>query len=156
MARSADQRARQPSSDLHEAEGIPKGTQRCSQYDQPREGHGVGSVAPFYGTSGLVLTERKGYLRAGQVLQRMDENDKAQGIYEYGLKNVSVGDSKVSHSAFLSSYLQQLISLKQLLRGVLEDLRAKCAPAKAMDVLMELPVELIEMILSYLSFRNIV
>ncbi|MCJ1327396.1 hypothetical protein MMC10_004065 [Thelotrema lepadinum] len=78
-----------------------------------------------------------GYLRAGQVLQRMDENDKAQGIYEYGLKNVSVGDSK-------------------LLRGVLEDLRAKCAPAKAMDVLMELPVELIEMILSYLSFRNIV
>ena len=67
----------------------------------------------------------------------MDKDGTAQELYEYGLKHVSIEDSK-------------------LLRGMLEDLRMKRAAPKAMDILMMLPLELTQLILSYLSFRNIV
>ena len=44
----------------------------------------------------------------------------------------------------------------QLLRASLDSLRPKCTPSRAKDILMLLPVELSEMVLSYLSFRDIV
>ena len=42
----------------------------------------------------------QGYLRTGNILQKMDKLDAAIGIYKYGIKNVSVADEnfKVSTS----------------------------------------------------------
>ncbi|KAI4155320.1 MAG: hypothetical protein LQ340_001058 [Diploschistes diacapsis] len=82
-------------------------------------------------------TQVSGYLRAGQILQKWGQSDKARNIYVLGLKHVGPEDSK-------------------LLREMIEDLRQKSSSSKAMDILMSLPLELCQMILSYLTFRELV
>ncbi|KAF2033018.1 hypothetical protein EK21DRAFT_98580 [Setomelanomma holmii] len=72
----------------------------------------------------------KGYLRTASVLEKMEKWGTALGIYKYGMKNI----------------LQQLH----------DKMTRKLSPAKSVDPLTVLPVELAEMVLEYLSFRQIV
>ena len=95
----------------------------------------------------------KGYLRAGQILKKMSRYDTALDMYEYGLKHVSVEDARVSDLLLLLS-IRSLIW--QLLRDNLDSLRQEFSPPKTKDIVMLLPLELTQEILSYLSFRNIV
>ncbi|KAH7086214.1 hypothetical protein FB567DRAFT_560978 [Paraphoma chrysanthemicola] len=81
----------------------------------------------------------KGYLRTASVLEKLEKLDTALGIYKYGMKNVPVGDKNFK-------ILQQLH----------DKTTRKLSPAKSVDPLTVLPVELAEMVLEYLSFKNIV
>ncbi|KAL8850609.1 MAG: hypothetical protein Q9221_004479 [Calogaya cf. arnoldii] len=84
-------------------------------------------------------TDCAGYLRTGKILQLLDKDGVALDIYKYGLR-------KVSQSA--SQY--------QLLRDMHDSLDLKCGPRKATDPLTVLPVEIAQMIMSFLDFKNIV
>ncbi|KAF2839404.1 hypothetical protein M501DRAFT_1057677 [Patellaria atrata CBS 101060] len=81
----------------------------------------------------------RGYLRAGKVLQKMEKFETALKVYEYGLRKVSTANTDY-----------------QLLRGVQDKLTKQLSPPKAVDPLNALPAELVDMVLSYLSFKNIV
>ncbi|KAF2662489.1 hypothetical protein K491DRAFT_617280 [Lophiostoma macrostomum CBS 122681] len=81
----------------------------------------------------------KGYLRTASILQKVDRSEKALDIYKYGMKNVPVGDD-----AF--KFLQQLH----------DKLTRQLSPSRAVDPLTVFPVELVEMIMGYLTFRNVV
>ncbi|PVI06682.1 hypothetical protein DM02DRAFT_514060 [Periconia macrospinosa] len=81
----------------------------------------------------------RGYLRTGSVLQKMNKLDTALGIYKYGMNNVR-GDN--------NAY--------QFLQKAHDNLTRKLSPPKSVDPFTVLPVELVELILAYLPFRNIV
>jgi F-box/TPR repeat protein Pof3 len=81
----------------------------------------------------------KGYLRTASALQKMDKLDTALSIYKYGMKNVPVSNKDFP-------LLQQLHN--KLTRTV--------SPPKAIDPFAVLPVELVEMVIGYLSFKNMV
>ncbi|MCJ1362374.1 hypothetical protein MMC16_001477 [Acarospora aff. strigata] len=80
-----------------------------------------------------------GYLRTGQILQLMNKADLAHEIYKYGLRNIP-SDSP-DH---------------RLLQGMSEKLAQNRAPAKAVDFMLMLPVEIAEMIVKYLPTNNLV
>ena len=96
----------------------------------------------------------------------MDKLDAAIGIYKYGIKNVSVADEnfKVSTSNVewqrastrLDISQRAKLRLIQLLQGIHDKLTRQLSPPKAIDPFVILPIELVEMIISYLTFRNIV
>ncbi|KAL8675203.1 MAG: hypothetical protein Q9168_000456 [Polycauliona sp. 1 TL-2023] len=71
-----------------------------------------------------------GYLRTGKILQLLDKDIVALGIYKHGLR--------------------------KLLRELHDALNQKCGPCKARDPLTVLPTEIAQMIMSYLDFRHIV
>ncbi|KAF2166506.1 hypothetical protein M409DRAFT_66547 [Zasmidium cellare ATCC 36951] len=78
-----------------------------------------------------------GYLRAGQVLLKMEKESTALEIYAYGLKSikhVGVGFEK--------------------LKKAHDDLQQQLAPQKSIDPLSVLPRELAIFILEYLNFRQ--
>lgn len=77
-----------------------------------------------------------GYLRAGKVLQLMSKTDIALSIYKHGISK------KVKNA--------------DLLQKMHDKLLLSLAPAKAADPFAQLPIEIVEMILSYLNFRQIV
>ncbi|KAJ4357615.1 uncharacterized protein N0V89_002191 [Didymosphaeria variabile] len=79
----------------------------------------------------------KGYLRTASALQRMGKLDTALNIYKYGMKNVPVEDKDF-----------------QLLQQLHNKLTRKLSPPKAIDPFTILPVELVEMVIGYLSFKN--
>ncbi|KAF2127997.1 hypothetical protein P153DRAFT_423965 [Dothidotthia symphoricarpi CBS 119687] len=81
----------------------------------------------------------KGYLRTASVLEKMDKPDTALGIYKYGMKNIAIGDKNF-----------------KLLQQLHDKLTRKLSPPMAIDPFTILPVELVEMILAYLPFRNVV
>lgn len=83
--------------------------------------------------------EVKGYLRTASVLEKMDKPETALGIYKYGMKNVPVDDQNF-----------------KLLQQLHDRLTRKLSPATAVDPFTVMPVELIEMVLEYLSFRHMV
>ncbi|CAO2658018.1 Nn.00g072780.m01.CDS01 [Neocucurbitaria sp. VM-36] len=83
--------------------------------------------------------EVKGYLRTASVLEKMEKPETALGIYRYGMKNVPVNDKNF-----------------KLLQQLHDKLARKLSPATAIDPFTLLPVELAEMVLEYLSFRNMV
>ncbi|TKA59758.1 hypothetical protein B0A49_09397, partial [Cryomyces minteri] len=80
-----------------------------------------------------------GYLRTGKILRMMDKPDVALGIYQYGLRKVSPRDRNI-----------------KLLRGMHDKLIRQLSPSKSVDPFVTLPVELIEMIMSYLRFHEMV
>lgn len=84
-------------------------------------------------------TDVRGYLRTASVLVKMGKGETALGIYAYGMKNVGSG-----HKDF------------QLLQQLHDRLTRKLSPPQAIDPLTILPVELVEMIIGYLSFNNMV
>ncbi|KAF2233827.1 hypothetical protein EV356DRAFT_533366 [Viridothelium virens] len=81
-----------------------------------------------------------GYLRAGRVLQKMDDPEMALKIYSYGLGKVSISNS--------DDY--------KLLSSVHGKLSRQLSPPKAHDPFTLLPVEVAEMILHHLRFEQIV
>ncbi|KAI8933590.1 hypothetical protein NX059_009320 [Plenodomus lindquistii] len=83
--------------------------------------------------------EVKGYLRTASVLEKMGKAEVALGIYKHGMKNVPVGDDNF-----------------KLLQQLHNKLTCKLSPATAVDPFTVMPVELVEMILEYLSFRHMV
>lgn len=77
-----------------------------------------------------------GYLRAGRLLQKAGKHDIALGIYKRAIK------LKVTN-------VEVLVKLHdRLLRST--------APPTAADPFAQLPIELVEMILAHLSFRQVV
>ncbi|KAK6522548.1 hypothetical protein TWF281_001989 [Arthrobotrys megalospora] len=87
----------------------------------------------------------KGYLRAGKVLHRLDKADLAIDIYKLGIKHAEPSDP-------------QLPRLKDILEKALEkqNKAMKAAAKKIYDPMLVLPLELLEMVLNYLPFQNIV
>lgn len=81
----------------------------------------------------------KGYLRAGKILQLLENSNAALAIYQLGLRKVPANDPN-----------------KTLLKGLSNRLVKQCAPAKAIDPFRVLPIEIVDMILSYVSFSAIV
>ena len=69
----------------------------------------------------------------------MQKNDMALEIYKYGMRNVPVGDEDF-----------------KLLRGMYDKLATKCSPPKAVDPLILLPPELVELVFQYLNLQNLV
>ena len=109
--------------------------------------------ASIYGTLGkfkealqdaehIIRTEKTlatGYLRAGQMLQKLHKDEKALQICRLGLRNVSPQSTGVKR-----------------LHGMCEKLTAKTAALRKVDPLLKLPLELSGTVLSYLSFRELV
>ncbi|CAI6339626.1 unnamed protein product [Periconia digitata] len=93
------------------------------------------------GREAIRLNKRdvRGYLRTASALQKLNRMDAALGIYKYGMKNVPA-----SHQDY--KFLQKMH----------DNLTRKLSPPKAIDPFTILPVELVELILAYLPFRNIV
>ncbi|KAK6340429.1 hypothetical protein TWF730_002186 [Orbilia blumenaviensis] len=87
----------------------------------------------------------KGYLRAGKVLHRLDKADLAIEIYKLGIKHAEPSDP-------------QLPRLKEILEKAVEkqNRAMKAAAKKIYDPMQVLPLELLEMVLGYIPFQNIV
>ncbi|KAF2681143.1 hypothetical protein K458DRAFT_344425 [Lentithecium fluviatile CBS 122367] len=81
----------------------------------------------------------KGYLRTGSALQKLNKPETAVSIYKYGMKNVPVDNKNF-----------------QLLQQLHDKLTRQLAPPTAIDPFTVLPMELVEMILGYLPFKNVV
>ncbi|KAF3160350.1 hypothetical protein TWF788_003184 [Orbilia oligospora] len=87
----------------------------------------------------------KGYLRAGKVLHRLDKADLAIEVYKLGIKHAEPSDP-------------QLPRLKEILEKAQEKHNKvmRAAAKKVYDPMQVLPLELLEMVLGYLPFQNIV
>ncbi|KAF3315688.1 hypothetical protein TWF173_003258 [Orbilia oligospora] len=94
---------------------------------------------------GQEKTNPKGYLRAGKVLHRLDKADLAIEVYKLGIKHAEPSDP-------------QLPRLKEILEKAQEKHNKvmRAAAKKVYDPMQVLPLELLEMVLSYLPFQNIV
>ncbi|GAB7351761.1 hypothetical protein MBLNU459_g2339t2 [Dothideomycetes sp. NU459] len=77
-----------------------------------------------------------GYLRAGRLLQKMEKPEVALNIYKHGIKK-NARDS-------------------ELLQKMHDKLNRTLSPPSAADPFARLPIELVEMIIAHLSFRQIV
>jgi F-box/TPR repeat protein Pof3 len=102
----------------------------------------------------------RGYLRTTSVLEKSGKPEIALGIYKYGMKHVPVDDKNFKVSArqsrtFGTSWKVH-IDATQLLQQLHDKLTRKLSPAKAIDPLTILPVEIAEMILEYLAFQNMI
>lgn len=75
-----------------------------------------------------------GYLRAGSLLHKADKNDIALGIYKHGIKK------KCRNVELLVKMHDRLLRSN--------------APPTAADPFAQLPIEIVEMILAQLSFRQ--
>jgi len=87
----------------------------------------------------LQRREVRGYLRTGKILQKLQKPDVALGIYQYGIRNVPASSENYD-----------------LLQKMHDKLTRQLSPPKSVDPFVVLPVELIEMIISYLSFCDAV
>lgn len=83
----------------------------------------------------------RGYLRAGQILRKMgtEKLETAHEIYNLGLKNVSASDPNI-----------------KLLQQLRDKLTRVLSPPKSLDPFSVFPVEVAEMVLSYLDFHHLV
>ncbi|KAH7138405.1 F-box/TPR repeat-containing protein pof3 [Dendryphion nanum] len=84
-------------------------------------------------------TDVKGYLRTADILQKIGKPEKALDIYQYGKKNVTS-----TNKHFM------------LLQQLHDQLTRKLSPPTAVDPFVVLPAELIDMVISYLNFKNMV
>ena len=83
--------------------------------------------------------EVTGYLRAGQILQKMGKDATALGIYQYGLRNVPVNAPNAS-----------------FLCGMHQKLTTKCTPPRHVDPFAILPLELAVLVAGFLPFKHLV
>lgn len=81
----------------------------------------------------------RGYLRTASALQKMDKLDTALNIYKYGMKNVPVDNKDF-----------------RILQRLHDKLIRTLSPPQAIDPFTVLPVELVEMVIGYLSFKNMI
>ena len=80
-----------------------------------------------------------GYLRAGKILQLLEKPDTALDIYQLGLRRALPSDPNT-----------------KLLQGIRDKLAKQCAPPKAVDPFQVLPIEIVEIIISHLRFKDTV
>ena len=80
-----------------------------------------------------------GYLRWGSILQFWKKPEKALEVYQLGLRRVAPDDANT-----------------MLLQGFSDRLSRQCAPTKARDPFQVLPIEIVDMIISFMSFSQIV
>ena len=80
-----------------------------------------------------------GYLRTGQILQLMGNIDTALDIYQLGLRNVPTSDVQAT-----------------IMQNLRDNLTRRCSPPKAVDPMASLPIEIVELIIGELTFRQIV
>lgn len=80
-----------------------------------------------------------GYLRTGQILQKMSNVEKALRIYQYGIHKVPVGASEAGH-----------------LSSMYDKLAARCASNRRIDPLAILPLDLVLLVLGQLEFHQLV
>ena len=80
-----------------------------------------------------------GYLRTGKVLQLMEKPGVAFNIYQLGLRRVPLTDPNA-----------------RLLKGLCDRLIRAGAPTKAVDPFKALPIEIVNMIISFMTFRQTV
>ena len=78
-------------------------------------------------------------VRTGKILQKMEKAESALQIYQLGLRTVPAGHKDFS-----------------LLRGATDKLSRQLSPPKSVDPFLVLPAELVEMILGYLAFHELV
>ena len=100
--------------------------------------------------------EVKGYLRTASVLERMEKPDTALGIYKYGMKHVPVSDKNFKVGKWVDAYCEKWLISSQLLQQLHDKLTRTLSPPTSIDPFTILPVELAEMVLTYLSFRHMV
>ncbi|KAF2017552.1 RNI-like protein [Aaosphaeria arxii CBS 175.79] len=81
----------------------------------------------------------RGYLRTASLLEKTEKFDTALNIYAYGKKNVPTTDKNY-----------------KLLQQLHDKLTRKISPPTSVDPFTILPPELIDMVLDYLGFRNMV
>lgn len=77
-----------------------------------------------------------GYLRAGRILQSMNKLELASGIYQHGIR--------------------KKVQKVELLQALDAKLQQKLVPPRAADPMSRLPLEMVEMIFGYMSFRQVV
>ncbi|KAI9835418.1 MAG: hypothetical protein M1819_002336 [Sarea resinae] len=80
-----------------------------------------------------------GYLRVGKILLNMEKPEVALNVYQYGLRNVPSDDPHY-----------------ELLRAMERKVASRLKPKNAKDPLSMLPLELAELIMKELDFKNIV
>ncbi|MCJ1234631.1 hypothetical protein MMC14_002592 [Varicellaria rhodocarpa] len=112
-------------------------------YDNRAAAHiKMGNLSAALGDGKVMIQMAKksatGYLRTSQVLQLMDKEEMALGIYKYGLLNVLTDDANF-----------------KLVRDMYDKLNMKLIPPSRVDPLRVLPVELVEMVISYLNFHHL-
>ena len=86
----------------------------------------------------LAQEDPTGYLRAGQILLKMDKRDPALDIYNHGMKHVKHEGKRY-----------------ELLKNAHAELLAKIAPPKSCDPMTKLPREMAEHVLKGLSFQQL-
>jgi F-box/TPR repeat protein Pof3 len=102
--------------------------------------------AAFTDTKAMIRLDRtdaRGYIRASRVKRLQDENSAAIRYLEHGLQKVSPSDPNFS---LLNS------DLKAIRQRIAETL----VTSKAQDPMTALPLEVAEMVLSYIAYRQIV
>jgi F-box/TPR repeat protein Pof3 len=99
----------------------------------------------------------QGYLRTGSVLEKTGKLETAVGIYKYGMKNVPITDPNFKVCLRFKSLGSEIQAhCVQVLQQLHDRITRKLSPAKAVDPFTVLPVELVEMVLGYLSFKTMV
>lgn len=88
----------------------------------------------------------------------MGQHEVALDIYEMGTRKVPSSDSNIMVSSHSCLHVDGFCAewCLQSLRGQHDKLTRQLAPAKAIDPLQMLPLEIAEMTIKYLEFRHIV
>lgn len=88
----------------------------------------------------------------------MGQHEVALDLYEMGTRKVPSSDSNIMVSSHSCLRVDGFCADKclQSLRGQHDKLTRQLAPAKAIDPLQMLPLELVKMTINYLEFRHIV
>lgn len=98
----------------------------------------------------------KGYLRTASALQKMEKLETALGIYKYGMRNVPAHQRDFK-ACNLNLDRKNITDFDpKLLQQLHDQLTRRLSPPTAIDPLTILPVELVEMIIGYLPFRETV
>ncbi|EHY56290.1 hypothetical protein ABEF92_007367 [Exophiala dermatitidis] len=86
-------------------------------------------------------TDGRGYIRCGQIERRLGNRSAAQKFYEHGLKQVS-------------AFHQYTQLIARELAAVKDELRTMTLLANAKDPMTTLPLEIVNIILGYLPYRQ--
>ncbi|KAK9238194.1 hypothetical protein V1525DRAFT_342213 [Lipomyces kononenkoae] len=103
-------------------------------------------------------TNAKGYLRAGKIHQLMGNDLKARNVYQEGLKNIDSNDKLYGVMKQMLGTVSLRLSREQRRRAATSDpndVQQPRNPRQPRDV-MQLPVEIIEKILRYIPFTQLV
>ncbi|KAM0721730.1 hypothetical protein Q7P37_002655 [Cladosporium fusiforme] len=105
----------------------------------------------------LAELDPTGYIRAGNILVKMDRKKNALEICDYALKKVKhVGQGFEVKRSNRDTSLRLRLTKPQTLKKLRGELMAELAPTRASDPLEAFPRETAEAVLSHLSFRQLI